>query len=94
MNMSENWLVYTSPITAEEKAAAEARKQTAIESANALVMEHINSIAITIEFEDGEEAGTLADLQRAIDVARTDELERFVESHCIPYDGGYLSIKF
>lgn len=92
MSMDENWLVYTNPQTAGERAAAETRAENALKKANEFCLAHLNA-KITLFFEEGEEPGTLADLQRAISLASTEELEGLVQSHSIHYDGGYLEIK-
>lgn len=85
------------PIETPEQAEEARRKYAAIlRRAQDMIIDHISTLAISYECEEGEEPATMADLQSALADARTDELEMFISKnpHTLFYDGGYIVVRW
>lgn len=63
-----------------------------------MIFENIATIKLHGEAEDGKFSVTIEDLVRAVGMASEMELESFLKPnrkrHYIPYDGGYIVVKF
>lgn len=75
----------------ERKAASATRRQKALEAAEAYI---ISKATIKPEYvsEDGTEPTTVDLLTLAINWATAEQLESFIMTGCVPFEGGYIKI--
>lgn len=92
---SEMWEMVSVP-TEEEKKAAQERQEAALEAAQSAIIAHASTLSICYEAEDGEGIATMRELMLAVETARTEELEGFLRGrvHRIPFEDGYLAVRF
>lgn len=58
------------------------------------IVNNINDIKITYVAEDEQRPATMMELQRAITLARPEEKEIALKKSYIPFEDGYITIKF
>lgn len=70
------------------------KNREALEAVQEMILKNISKIDVQVEFEDGLEPAAMADLQKAVSDARTEELEAFVSAkgkkHYLPFEDGYI----
>lgn len=76
----------------ERKTKSEARRQQALEAAQALVISKIATIKPVYVSEEGREPSNMVCLQMALSLASADELEAFCKNRTIPFEDGYIKI--
>ena len=88
----ENWGIYYTPQTKEEKEADRAEAEAVKKAVEGFVLENLNSLELRFISEDGEDSATLADLEMAVNMARTSELQKFLEKKYIPFEDGKIIV--
>lgn len=85
-NMSENWEIYCDPQTKDEK--IEATRKVAED----FILENLDSIKVSFSSEDGEAEASLSELETAVKLASTPELQAFLKTGCIPFEDGTIVV--
>ena len=77
-------------IPAPRKKEAAAERAAALEAVQSEIIAHASGIRLTWEAEDDSDSATMAELMQALSLARTEELQGFLKSRSIPFEGGYI----
>jgi hypothetical protein len=79
-------------MSAQERADGESAHEAALEKVQNWIFSNLSRIRLTLECEDGEQPATMADLQSAVNMASTKELAKFMSTHTLPCEDGYLVV--
>ena len=88
----ENWEIYYTPQTKKEKETVKAEAETAKKAVESFILENLNSLELRFISEEGEESATIADLEMAVGMARTSELQKFLKKNYIPFEDGKITV--
>lgn len=89
---AENWGIYYTPQTKEEKETARAGAEAVKETVEGFVLENANKLQLAYVSEEGETRATMQELVMAIETARTPELQKFLEKGRIPFEDGTIIV--
>lgn len=89
---AENWEIYYTPQTKEEKETVTAAAEAVKEAVESFILENLNSLELRFISEEGEDSATLADLEMAVNMARTSELQKFLKKNYIPFEDGKIIV--
>lgn len=94
-SVTELWGMVSSQ-TKEEKKAAEYRHAAALKGVQGEIIAHASTIRLTYEAEDEKCPATMPELMVAVNTARTEELEAFLQAKnkTLPFEDGYLIVHF
>lgn len=83
-------------VPGEDKKAAAERHAEILKAVQDLIIANISSLRLTFESEEESRPATMRELQMAVSTARTEELERFLNSkdRSLFFEGGYVTVKF
>lgn len=90
--MNENWEIYYTPQTKEEKETITAAAEAVKEAVESFVLENANKLQLAYISEEGETPATMQELVMAIETARTPELQKFLEKGRIPFEDGTIIV--
>lgn len=90
LTMHENWGVYCTPQTENEKQQAAASAAAVKEAVNAFIFENLANLEVRFVTEEGEMESSLSELEMAVSLASTPELQLFLKEGCVPFDGGTI----
>ena len=92
LNMNENWSIYYTPQTKEEKETAKAEAEAVKEAVESFILENVNKLQLTYISEEGEIPITMQELIIAVETARTPELQKFLKKNYIPFEDGKIIV--
>ena len=90
MTMYENWEVYCTPQTENEKQQAAADAAAVKEAVNAFISKNLANLEMKFVTEEGEMESSLSELEMAVSLASTPELQLFLKEGRVPFDGGTI----
>ena len=92
---NEIWEVYgaTENKIAAEISSGTERREAAMKIAQDWIFSILAKIHLAFETEDGEYPATMQDLQQAVYLASSEQLEKLPERKCLPFEDGYIVIK-
>ena len=88
----ENWGIYYTPQTKEEKETAKAEAEAVKKAVESFILENANKLQLTYISEEGETPATMQELVMAVETARTPELQKFLEKGHIPFEDGTIIV--
>lgn len=88
----ENWGIYYTPQTKEEKEADRAETEAVKKAVEDFVLENANKLQLVYISEEGENPITMQELIMAVETARTPELQKFLEKGHIPFEDGTIIV--
>lgn len=68
------------------------RHEEVMKDVQDFLFSNISKISLIYQAEDEEEKVTFKDLERAISISSTDDLEKLIKKRYIPYEDGYILI--
>lgn len=89
---AENWGIYYTPQTKEEKETTKAEAEAVKEAVKSFIFENVNKLQLAYISEEGETPATMQELVVAVETARTSELQKFLEKRCIPFEDGKIIV--
>lgn len=89
---AENWDIYYTPQTKEEKETDRAKAEAAKEAVESFILENVNKLQLTYISEEGETPITMQELIIAVETARTPELQKFLKKNYIPFEDGKIIV--
>ena len=85
---NEMWEIYGSSENTESRYA------DVLEDVQNWIFSNLDSLSVKFIAEDDVRLATISDLERAVNMAGTDDLERFMKSRkkCLNYEDGFLHV--
>lgn len=89
-NMAENWEIYCTPQTKKERQQATAEAEAVKEAVADFVLANFANLKVRFVSEEGEMKSSLSELETAISLAGTADLQAFLKTGCIPFEDGTI----
>lgn len=89
---SENWEIYGAPQTKKEKQQVAAEAKNVREAVTEFVLANLANLTVRFASEEGEMASSLSELEKAVSLASTTELQNFLMKKYIPFEDGMITV--
>lgn len=89
---AESWEIYCAPQTKKEKQQAAVEAKNVREAVGEFILANLTNLKVRFASEEGETVSSLSELETAISLASTAELQIFLKKKTVPFEDGAITV--